>query len=47
MRRRKGLPQVRVTLLKNSSEAEVSRGLTGRVLDGLGNPIDGKGKIEG
>ncbi len=40
-------PGSKVTLLKNSSEAEVSRGLTGRVLDGLGNPIDGKGKIEG
>ena len=26
---------------------QVSRGLTGRVLDGLGQPIDGKGPITG
>jgi F-type H+-transporting ATPase subunit alpha len=28
-------------------EVPVGKGLLGRVVDGLGNPIDGKGPIEG
>lgn len=40
-------PGSKVTLISNSSDASVSRGLTGRVLDGLGQPIDGKGPIAG
>ena len=40
-------PGSKVTLIANSSDASVSRGLTGRVLDGLGQPIDGKGPITG
>lgn len=40
-------PGSKVTLITNSSEASLSRGLMGRVLDGLGQPIDGKGQING
>ncbi len=40
-------PGSKVTLITNSSEVSLSRGLTGRVLDGLGQPIDGKGQING
>jgi F-type H+-transporting ATPase subunit alpha len=31
----------------NIVEVPVGKGLLGRVVDGLGNPIDGKGPIEG
>ncbi len=40
-------PDTRVLPLGRSLEVQVGEGLVGRVLDGLGRPLDGKGPIRG
>ena len=39
-------PGARVWVRSNHSKASLGRGLLGRVIDGLGQPIDGKGPID-
>jgi len=38
-------PQARVVLASHQAEAEVGNSLLGRVIDGLGQPLDGKGPL--
>ncbi len=40
------LPESRVIYLKKQATVKVSEGILGRIIDGLGQPIDGKGPID-
>ncbi len=39
-------PGCKIVSLGKKADIRVGRGLLGRVIDGMGNPIDGKGPIE-